>query len=108
MNLNGCTKDLALAVGAHTSLVGTTPPGDGPLYLPASSHNMQVPQEGNPEQATGSYIAGIAGVRISTPIFGTGFNFCIGECATSLAASHGPSCIIHPAVASKQLEGVVT
>ncbi|CAL5223539.1 g6071 [Coccomyxa viridis] len=38
---------------------------------------INVPQEGNPEQATGSFIAGIAGVRISTPIFGSGFNFCV-------------------------------
>ena len=52
--------------------------------LPSEILCMQVPQEGNPEQATGSYIAGIAGVRISTPIFGTGFNFCIGACAASM------------------------
>ena len=43
-----------------------------------SHTSLQVPTSGNPEQATGSYLAGIAGVRISTPLFGTGFNFCIG------------------------------
>ena len=43
-----------------------------------SHTSLQVPNRGNPEQATGSYLAGIAGVRISTPLFGTGFNFCVG------------------------------
>ena len=49
--------------------------------------SLQVPQEGNPEQATGSYIGAIVGVRISTPIFGTGFNFCVGTYAALLQSS---------------------
>jgi hypothetical protein len=44
---------------------------------------MQVPTLDNPEEATGQYLSGIVGVRISTPIFGTGFNFCVGK--------HGPA-----------------
>ena len=28
--------------------------------------------------ATGSYISSVLGVRLSTPLFGTGFNTCIG------------------------------
>ena len=31
------------------------------------------------ESITGDYISSIVGVRIATPLFGTGFNFCIGE-----------------------------
>lgn len=31
------------------------------------------------DSITGDYISSIVGVRIATPLFGTGFNFCIGE-----------------------------
>ena len=31
------------------------------------------------DQITGDPISQVVGVRIATPIFGTGFNFCIGE-----------------------------
>lgn len=30
------------------------------------------------EVITGDYISAVVGVRIATPFFGTGFNFCIG------------------------------
>ena len=40
---------------------------------------MQIPTIGDPEEATGDYLSGIVGVRIATPFFGTGFNFCIGR-----------------------------
>lgn len=64
--------------------IAANPAAFGVVYnllsgLIARSHtSLQVPTSGNPEQATGSYLAGIAGVRISTPLFGTGFNFCVG------------------------------
>ena len=41
--------------------------------------SLQIPTIGDPEEATGDYLSGIVGVRIATPFFGTGFNFCIGE-----------------------------
>jgi len=31
------------------------------------------------EVITGDYIGAVVGVRIATPFFGTGFNFCIGK-----------------------------
>ena len=40
--------------------------------------SLQIPTIGDPEEATGDYLSGIVGVRIATPFFGTGFNFCIG------------------------------
>ena len=56
-------------------------------------HAMQVPTVGDNEEAQGDDLAGIVGVRISTPIFGTGFNFCVGKHAPAiLTGSSGYSC----------------
>ena len=37
------------------------------------------------EVITGDYVGAVVGVRIATPFFGTGFNFCIGEVTIFLA-----------------------
>ena len=44
----------------------------GPLQVTASS-----PLDG--PTVSGSEISMVVGTRISTPFFGTGFNFCVGE-----------------------------
>ena len=44
----------------------------GPLQVTASS-----PLDG--PSVAGSVISLVTGVRIATPFFGTGFNFCVGE-----------------------------
>ena len=75
---------LCARISVFDSCIAANPAAFGIVYnllsgLTTISHaSLQVPTSGNPEQATGSYLAGIAGVRISTPLFGTGFNFCIG------------------------------
>ena len=53
------------------------------------------------EVITGDYISSIVGVRISTPIFGTGFNFCIGEPPCTAGCRH-ETCM-HVAIRRAQL-----
>ena len=60
----------------------------GPLRIDSTA-----PLDG--PSVSGSEISAIVGVRIATPFFGTGFNFCIGTRAAPhlqdlLACSHGP------------------
>ena len=51
----------------------------GLIYILTVTVSLQIPTIGDPEEATGDYLSGIVGVRIATPFFGTGFNFCIGK-----------------------------
>ena len=37
---------------------------------------------GDTDQISGNYISTVVGVRIATPLFGTGFNFCVGVPST--------------------------
>ncbi|CAK0783700.1 hypothetical protein CVIRNUC_006899 [Coccomyxa viridis] len=48
-----------------------------PITVGGRTVNVFIPTIGDPEEATGDYLSGIVGVRIATPFFGTGFNFCI-------------------------------
>ena len=43
------------------------------------------------DQISGDTISQLVGVRIATPFFGTGFNFCVGERASWLVS--GPFCL---------------
>ena len=38
------------------------------------------------DQISGDTISQLVGVRIATPFFGTGFNFCVGERASQLVS----------------------
>ena len=58
----------------------------GPLQVTASS-----PLDG--PTVSGSEISMVVGTRISTPFFGTGFNFCVGE---SIFVAAGTCCAVHP------------
>ena len=48
---------------------------------PAAAEQATVSSTGtlDQDQVTGDTISQIVGVRIATPFFGTGFNFCVGE-----------------------------
>lgn len=46
--------------------------------LPLNGQTIQGSKSLDGEFITGDYIGAVVGVRIATPFFGTGFNFCIG------------------------------
>jgi hypothetical protein len=65
----GPTRNSALANVRQTTAAG----------VPLNGQTIQGASPYDGEFITGDYIGAVVGVRIATPFFGTGFNFCIGK-----------------------------
>ena len=50
---------------------------------------------GDSNQISGNYISTVVGVRIATPLFGTGFNFCVGVPSTPVKSPAALELAVH-------------
>ena len=67
--------------------IGTSDPKAAEQATVASTSGL------DQESISGDTISQIVGVRISTPFFGTGFNFCVGRVFIFHTFSHSLRCV---------------